>query len=147
MLRISGQFLVVENDLNIREIEIAELRLDIKKDLLEIFKIGNGTESLQDEFDMEGDDDILKMNFGGRNIDIKRSVLTKPKFGWNLFSCLFQKRWDGFHVRDRKGRMYVDMKEEWIRPLIDYMKYDGSSDSCLSSCMLQSSSDQHYAIL
>jgi hypothetical protein len=85
MLRISGQFLVVENDLNIREIEIAELRLDIKKDLLEIFKIGNGTESLQDEFDMEGDDDILKMNFGGRNIDIKRSVLTKPKFGWNLF--------------------------------------------------------------
>jgi hypothetical protein len=38
------------------------------------------------------DDDVLKINFGGKNLDIKRSVLTKPKFGWNLFSCLFHKR-------------------------------------------------------
>jgi hypothetical protein len=29
-------------------------------------------------FDWEGDNDLLKLNFGGRNLDIKRCVLSKP---------------------------------------------------------------------
>jgi hypothetical protein len=66
----------------------------------------------------EGNDDILKINFGGRNMDIKRSTLTKNNIGWNLFSCLFEKRWDGFHVRDREGRIYVDLKGKWLKPVI-----------------------------
>jgi hypothetical protein len=106
--------------------------LELKTNLEEIFEIASGLEGLQEGFDMEGDEDLLKMNFGGRNVDIKRSVLTKPQFGWNLFSCLFQKRWDGYHVRDKKGRIYVDMKEEWMRPLLDYMKY---GPSCGGSCL------------
>jgi hypothetical protein len=68
--------------------------------------------------DKEGNDDILKINFAGEIVDIKRSVLTKSKFGWNLFSCLFEKRWDGFHVRDREGRIFVDLKGKWLKPLI-----------------------------
>jgi hypothetical protein len=57
-------------------------------------------------------------------VDIKRSELTKRRFRRNLFSCLFQKQWDGFHVRDKNGRIYMDLKEEWLRPFIDFMKYD-----------------------
>jgi hypothetical protein len=68
--------------------------------------------------DKDENDDILKINFGGRNEDIKRSTLTKSNFGWNLFSCLFEKRWDRFHVRDRDGRIYVDLKGKWLKPLI-----------------------------
>jgi hypothetical protein len=97
------------------------------------------------DVDREGNEDILKINFGGRNVDIKRFVLTRPHFGWNRFSCLFHKRWDRFHVRDNKGRIYVDLKEEWIRPLIDYMKYCDSSERCLSGS--KSFSFGHYAIL
>jgi hypothetical protein len=132
MQQISEQFRVVEMDFRSREKLNKELKADLQKDLREILEIGYGLEGLQEEFDGDGDDDLLKLNFGGRNVDIKRSVLTKPRFGWNLFSCLFQKRWDGFHVRDRKGRIYVDLKEEWLRPLLDYMKYSDSSDRCLS---------------
>jgi hypothetical protein len=83
-------------------------------------------------FDWFDDDDLLELNFGGRNVDIKRSVLTKPKFGWNLFSRLFEKRWDAFHVRDKNGRIDVDLKEEWIRPLIDYMKYNANAEDTIS---------------
>jgi hypothetical protein len=36
-------------------------------------------------FDWFGDDDLLKLNFGGNSVDIKRSVLTKSKVDWNLF--------------------------------------------------------------
>jgi uncharacterized protein YaiL (DUF2058 family) len=53
---------------------------------LNISELGNSST------DKEGNDDILKINFGGRNMDIKRSILTKSNFGWNLFSCLFEKR-------------------------------------------------------
>jgi hypothetical protein len=74
--------------------------------------LGNPLES------KEGNDDILKINFAGENMDITRSVLTRSDFGWNLFSCLFEKRWDGFHVRDREGRIYVDLKGKWLKPLI-----------------------------
>jgi hypothetical protein len=79
---------------------------------------------------------LLKLNFGGRNVDIKRSVLTKPKFGWNFFSRLFEKRWDAFHVRDTNGRIYVDLKEKWMRPLIDYMKYNETGEDPISPCNL-----------
>jgi hypothetical protein len=53
--------------------------------------------------------------------------------GWNLFSVLFEKRWDRFHVRDRTGRIYVDLKEEWMRPLIDYMKYNKSANNSIKA--------------
>jgi hypothetical protein len=59
-------------------------------------------------------------------------VLTKPKFGWNLFSRLFEKRWDAFHVRDKNGRIYVDLKEEWMRPLIDSKKYNETGEGPIS---------------
>jgi hypothetical protein len=79
---------------------------------LNLSELGNSSE------DKEGNDDILKINFAGRNANVKRSALTKNNFGWNLFSCLFEKRWDGFHVRDREGRIYVDLKGKWLKPLI-----------------------------
>jgi hypothetical protein len=84
-------------------------------------------------FDLDGDGDILKINFAGKNVEIQRSCLTKPVIGWNLFSCLFEKRWDRLHVRDRTGRIYVDLKEEWMRPLIDYMNHNVSANSSIKS--------------
>jgi hypothetical protein len=133
MRRASEQFHVIENDVKIHERLIEKLTLEIKKSLQEISEIASGPKDLQGEVDAEGDEDILKINFGGSNVDIKRSILTKPKCGWNLFSCLFQKRWDGFHVRDKKGRIYVDLTEEWLRPLLEYMKYSDSSNHCLNA--------------
>jgi hypothetical protein len=100
-----------------------ERKLQFKEKYLQIYKITEVTISSK-EFDSEGDDDILEINFAGKIIrNIKRSILTKPPCCWNLFSCLFHKRWDAFHPRDKEGRIYVDLEEEWISPLLDYMMY------------------------
>jgi hypothetical protein len=98
-----------------------------------VFEAGGTTNTHSVAFDGEGDDDILKINFGGRNVDIKRSDLTKPMIGWNLFSCWFEKTWDRFHLRDRTGRIYVDFKEKTVRPLIDYLKYNKSPNNPVKS--------------
>jgi hypothetical protein len=101
--------------------------------ILNVFELGGTPNCHGSEFDPEGDGDILEINFGGKNVEIQRSCLTKPVIGWNLFSCLFEKRWDRFHVRDRTGRIYIDWKEEWMRPLIEYMKYNKSSNNPIKS--------------
>jgi hypothetical protein len=97
-----------------------EFREKVKK----IFEITNDGADVTEIDDLDGDEDILDINFAGSIIrDIKRSFLTKPSFGWNFFSCLFHKRWDPFHPRDREGRIYIDIEEGWISSLLDYMRY------------------------
>jgi hypothetical protein len=68
----------------------------------------------------------LRLNFRGEHIDIQRSMLTKSKIGWNLFSCLFKKHWDGFHVRDREGRIYIDLKFDGFKSLINCLNLSGT---------------------
>jgi hypothetical protein len=120
---VSKQVRILEKDLERQVAANTKLELDIAQAVQSVFEVSGCQQEFRAEgFDMEGDNDLLKLNFGGRNFDIKRSVLTKPQFGRNLFSCLFQKRWDRFHVRDKKGRIYVDLNKEWLIPLIEYMK-------------------------
>jgi hypothetical protein len=100
-----------------REEQIVAQKVNLQERVRKIFEIGGETVNLTDT---EGDDDQLKLNLGGNKLDIKRSVLTKPNFGWNLFSCLFP-------CRDKAGRIYVDLKEEWLRPLLNRMIYSNDS--------------------
>jgi hypothetical protein len=131
LLKLQDEYAKLEAKFREQEQNLVKLNADFRKEVKEIFDI-SGVKCDGEDFDWDGDDDLLKINFGGRNVDIKRSVLTKPPFGWNFFSCLFQKRWDGYHVRDKKGRIYVDLKESWLRPLINYLKYNEDSDSLIS---------------
>jgi hypothetical protein len=131
LLKLQEEYAKLEAKFRERDEKLAKLNANYRNEAKEIFEIC-GVDCNGDGFDWDGDDDLLKINFAGKNLDIKRSILTKPTFGGNLFSCLFQKRWDGYHVRDKKGRIYVDLKENWLRPLINYMKYNEDSDSSIS---------------
>jgi hypothetical protein len=105
----------------IRKLE--EKKISSNETFYQIFEIC-GVDTKTNGFDSEGDNDLLNINFAGKIVRrIRRSVLTKPQFGCNYFSCLFQKRWDCFHPRDKDGSIYVDIEEEWLRPLLDYMIY------------------------
>jgi hypothetical protein len=111
--------------------KMEESKSQLNARYMEIFKICEINCAVGD-FDVDGDDDILNINFAGRIVrNIRRSILTKPPCGWNLFSCLFHKRWDAFHPRDKEGRIYVDLEEEWISPLLDYMMYYQVPVTCL----------------
>jgi hypothetical protein len=123
----------IQNHYKERENYLVSKKVELIQRLTPIFKLIECSDYTKEGFDWFGDDDLLKLNFGGKNVDIKRSVLTKPKIGWNLFSRLFDKRWDAFHVRDNNGRIYVDSKEEWMRPLIDYMKYNKTGEDPILS--------------
>jgi hypothetical protein len=48
-----------------------------KERVLTIYQFSE-TNFTDSSFDWEGDNDLLKLNFGGRNLDIKRCVLSKP---------------------------------------------------------------------
>jgi hypothetical protein len=130
MEEIREQFAEVESNIEKDMKETAEIENEIKETLGELLKISESSLATTGE----GDEDIMKINFAGRNVDIKRSELTMKLVGWNLFSCLFKKTWDGFHVKDKNGRIYVDLKEEWLRPFIDFMKYTEKDnlDSCIN---------------
>jgi hypothetical protein len=108
----------------IREYEkiVAKKEPEVQKSSRTIFEISGVSENALDGFDMEGDQDILKISFRGEKVDIQRSIVTRSALEWNLFSCLFKKQWDTFHVRDKEGRIYVDFKYDGIRSLIQSMK-------------------------
>jgi hypothetical protein len=128
LLKVYEQIRCIESELEDFKNEVAELESQRREQTKKIFEIIQFQNYETDGFDWEGDNDILNINFGRRYCDVRRSVLTKSVIGWNMFSSLFGKKWDGFHVRDRKGRIYVDLREEWLRPLIDHLKRNLDSD-------------------
>jgi hypothetical protein len=137
------QFLEAETELKSLEEENVQLKgrlRDMTQSIVEVC----GHDCKDDDFDWEGDNDILEINFAGNRITIKRSIFTKPKFGQNFFSSLFQKKWDEFHVRDKSGRIYLDFKEEWVRPLLDYMK--GNADDSETTPASYFSGSNYYLV-
>jgi hypothetical protein len=118
------QFIEAEKELQDLEKERQQLQINSRLLSESIFDICRHVDNEHNECNWEGDDDILKINFAGKLVDIKRSTFTKPLCGHNLFSSLFQKKWDEFHVRDKTGRIYVDYNGEWLKPLLEYMEYN-----------------------
>jgi hypothetical protein len=117
--------------LEVKQTEIKTKQDEITLNIKKVFEITDASVEIDD---LEGDDDILDINFAGTIIrNFKRSFLTKASFGWNLFSCLFHKRWDVFHPRDREGRIYIDIEERWISPLLDYLRYSPCNHPFFSS--------------
>jgi hypothetical protein len=131
MSQFREQFFEAEKELMTLERENLQQVARMKRMMQSIFEICGGTEYKSDDFDLEGDNDILEINFAGEKVRIKRITLTKPTFGQNLFSSIFQKKWDQFHVRDRTGRIYVDFKWEWLKPLVDFMELNLEETSFL----------------
>jgi hypothetical protein len=73
----------------------------------------------------EGLDDILQLNIGGKNYDLKRSVFTQADLGpFNLLSFLFNKRWERLLLRDKENRIYLDWNADWIQPILDQIIFD-----------------------
>jgi hypothetical protein len=100
-----------------RKTEHDEFQTNVRR----VFEVSDVDISDAEKFDWEGDNDILPLSFRGRKLMIKRSFLTKPRFRWNRFSCLFEKKWDQYHVRDKDGSIYLDFRYEGFSTLIDQM--------------------------
>jgi hypothetical protein len=111
-----------KNELEGKEREAQQKRKELRENEKKIFEISGVIVSDEETFDWKGKKDILKLNFRGTKCDIERQILTKWHYGWNLFACLFTKKWDHYHVRDQEGRIYIDIKYEAVHPLIANLK-------------------------
>jgi hypothetical protein len=111
-----------KNELEGKEREAQQKRKELTENEKKIFEISGVNVSDEEKFDWKGKKDILKLNFRGTKCDIERQILTKWHYGWNLFACLFTKKWDQYHVRDQEGRIYIDIKYESVYPLIANLK-------------------------
>ncbi len=66
---------------------------------------------------------ILKLNIGGRNIDVKHELLSVlHQTHWNLLSSLLSGRWDKFLMKDRDNKIFLDCDFEWIEPIFEHLK-------------------------
>jgi hypothetical protein len=106
-------------ELKLYETVILEKKKQIQNQWRKIFRISQTPHHKEATFDLEGDNDILHLSFRGESVDIQRSKITKSQLGWNLFSCLFKKHWDGFHVRDKEGRIYIDVEYDGFKSLLN----------------------------
>jgi hypothetical protein len=72
------------------ELKQSEINAAQNELFVEVRKVFEITDTIIETDDLEGDDDMLDINFSGTIVrNIKRSFLTRPSFGWSLFSCLF----------------------------------------------------------
>ena len=68
---------------------------------------------------------FLKLNIGGKNVDLcSESTFTAviPLNELNLLASLLNGRWDQYLLKDKDGRIYLDMEPEWILPIFNYMR-------------------------
>jgi hypothetical protein len=67
--------------------KIAELESLRVKEILSLFTLSGNSENLDD---LNGDEDVLKLNLGGSKLDIKRAVLTNQSLVGICFLVCFK---------------------------------------------------------
>ena len=76
--------------------------------------------STSEELSSSSQPSILKLNVGGKRIDIPRSTLTQIK-GSNL-AFIFSGKWDEILPHDKDGRIFMDFDAAWLEPILDNLR-------------------------
>ena len=71
------------------------------------------------------DSSILKLNVGGKDINVRRSSILPRTSPDSLFSILVSGRWDNHLTKDRNGRIFLDIDPEWIEVVINVLRDTG----------------------
>ena len=65
------------------------------------------------------DDDLVKVNAGGKIVTAKRSTLTQIQ--GTKFEAIISGRWDKKKLRDNHGRIFLDVNPTCFRAIIDHL--------------------------
>jgi hypothetical protein len=69
----------------------------------------------------------IKLNVGGRNIDIKRSKVLEQEKNLHFLSFLFlSSLWNDFFLKDKKNRIYFDYELKWLEPIFSSLFFNSS---------------------
>lgn len=59
------------------------------------------------------EDDVVALNCGGHDEELRVDVLDK-----SLFGCLLKKEWRSLLLQDAQGRYFLDVDFHWIEPIL-----------------------------
>ena len=68
---------------------------------------------------------ILKLNVGGKDINVKKSSILPRTSPDSLFGILASGRWDNHFTKDQHGRIFLDIDPEWIEIIINVLHDTG----------------------
>ena len=68
---------------------------------------------------------ILKLNVGGKCIDVRKSSILPRTSSDSLFGVLASGRWDNHLTKDQHGRIFLDIDPEWIEVVINVLRDTG----------------------
>jgi BTB/POZ domain len=61
----------------------------------------------------------LELNIGGYNMDVKRAtIMYAPD---SMLARLFSGRWDHVLPRDKTGRIFLDLDQMWVKPILQHL--------------------------
>ena len=78
------------------------------------------TNSLADNPSLSNQSSFLRLNVGGKQFDISRSVLTQIK--GSKLALIFSGKWDEILPRDKDGRIFMDFDASCMAPIIDHFQ-------------------------
>ena len=71
------------------------------------------------------DSPILKLNVGGKDINVRKSSILPRTSPDSLFGILASGRWDNRLIKDQHGRIFLDIDPEWIEVIINVLRDTG----------------------
>ena len=71
------------------------------------------------------DSSILRLNVGGKDINVRKSSILPRTSPDSLFGILVSGRWNSHLTKDRNGRIFLDVDPEWIEVVINVLRDTG----------------------
>jgi TLD/BTB/POZ domain len=68
---------------------------------------------------------ILKLNVGGKDINVRKGSILPRTSPESLFGILASGRWDNHLTKDQNGRIFLDIDPEWIEVIINVLRETG----------------------
>jgi hypothetical protein len=76
---------------------------------------------------------ILKLNVGGDDVNIRRSLAFEEEPDHNILSILFLNRWDFRLIKNRNGRIFLNVNPAWIAPIVNLLRQQPTANLKLQS--------------
>jgi BTB/POZ domain len=69
----------------------------------------------------------LELNIGGYNMDVKRATIMHAPD--SMLARLFSGRWDHVLPRDKSGRIFLDLDQKWVKPILQHLYHLSIADA------------------
>jgi len=117
--KIVNELSQLEKDIFGKENLMTSLKLEsdkIRRKYAYFAEIQDDLYTTMDKYKSGTISNIIRLNIGGKKVDLPRDSITKNNYLYTLLSG----RWDHLLPKDKDGRIFFDYDYEWIEPIFLY---------------------------